>query len=147
LRSIADVNVFLPLLIRAHPAHGAAFDWFEAQPNAGVGWALPVKLGVLRLLCNSRVMGSDALAPTAALDVWTALAANPRLGEVNRLPTDHEACLRRLLADRDPSPNIWTDAWLAALAMCLSCEMVTFDRGFRAFDGVNLRLLGARPGD
>ncbi len=145
MRSIADVNVFLPLLIRAHPAHRAALDWFEAQPNAGVGWSLPVKLGVLRLLCNPKVMGSDALAPTAALDVWTALAANPRLSEVNRLPADHETHLWRLLAAREPSPNVWTDAWLAALAICLSCEMVTFDRGFRAFDGVELRLLGAKP--
>lgn len=143
MRSIADVNVFLPLLIRAHPAHRAALDWFEAQPEGGVGWCLPVKLGVLRLLCNPRVMGSDALAPARALDVWTALGTNPRLAEVSRLPAEHDAHLRHLIADRKPSPNIWTDAWLTALAICLSCEMVTFDRGFRAFEGVDLRLLEA----
>lgn len=145
MRSIADVNVFLPLLIPAHPAHRVALDWFDGQPDASVGWSLPVKLGVLRLLCNPKVMGRDALAPTLALDVWAALAANPRLSEIDRLPADHEASLRRLLADREPSPNIWTDAWLAALAICLSRQMVTFDRGFRAFDGLDLRLLGAKP--
>jgi predicted nucleic acid-binding protein len=88
-------------------------------------------------------MGSDALAPTRALDVWAALAANPRLTEISRISLEHDTHLRRLVLDRDPSPNIWTDAWLAALAICLSCEMVTFDRGFQAFDGVALRLLVA----
>lgn len=143
MRSIADVNVFLPLLIRPHPAHQTAVAWFNAQPDGGVGWCLPVKLGVLRLLCNPRVMGSDALAPSRALDVWMALVANPRLAEVSRLPAEHDAHLRRLIADRAPSPNLWTDAWLAALAICLSCRMVTFDRGFRSFEGIDLQLLEA----
>lgn len=141
MRSIADVNVFLPLLIGAHPAHQTAVDWFNAQSNGSIGWCVPVKLGVLRLLCNHRVMGHDALPPAQALDVWSRLAANPRLTEVGRLPAEHETHLRRLIAKREPSPNIWVDAWLAALAICTSCEMVTFDRGFRSFDGVELRLL------
>ena len=143
LRSIADVNVFLPLLIRAHPAHQAAIDWFDAQPDGSVGWCLPVELGVLRLLCNPKVMGRDALAPTRALDVWTTLGANARLAKIDRVPAEHDSYLRRLIAHREPSPDIWTDAWLAALAMSWPCEMVTFDRGFRAFDGVDLRLLEA----
>lgn len=143
MRSIADVNVFLALMIRPHPAHGAAIDWFEAQPQGSIGWCLPIKLGVLRLLCNPRVMGDDTLAPTRALDVWGRLAANRRLTEVDRLPADHDARLRQLIAGRSPSPNLWTDAWLAALAICLSCEMVTFDRGFRTFEALDLRLLEA----
>ena len=36
---------------------------------------------------------------------------------------------------------LWTDAWLAALAQALDCEMVTFDRGFRSFSKLKLRLL------
>lgn len=141
MRSIADVNVFLPLLIRAHPAHRVAIDWFDAQPDGSVGWCLPVKLGVLRLLCNRQVMGADALAPTRALDVWAALTSDARLTEIARVPPEHDAHLRRLIAGRSPSPNVWTDAWLAALAICLSREVVTFDRGFRTFDAVKLRLL------
>ena len=33
------------------------------------------------------------------------------------------------------------DAWLAALAQAHDCEMVTFDRGFRTFSKLKLRLL------
>jgi len=42
---------------------------------------------------------------------------------------------------REPSPDLWTDAWLAALAEASDCEMVTFDRGFRSFSRLKLRLL------
>ena len=101
---------------------------------------------------SAAAVGVVVLCGTSAMFLYPflfqavpALAANPRLSEVNRLPADHETHLWRLLAAREPSPNVWTDAWLAALAICLSCEMVTFDRGFRAFDGVELRLLGAKP--
>ena len=33
------------------------------------------------------------------------------------------------------------DAWLAVLAQATNCEMTTFDRGFRSFAGLKLRLL------
>jgi predicted nucleic acid-binding protein len=36
-----------------------------------------------------------------------------------------------------------TDAWLAALALLLDYEMATFDRGFKSFRGLKLRLLTA----
>lgn len=69
LRSIVDVNVLLPLVIRAHPAHPVAIEWFDTQPDAGVGWSLPIKQGMLRSLCNSKVMGRDALPPPK---LWTS---------------------------------------------------------------------------
>jgi predicted nucleic acid-binding protein len=34
-----------------------------------------------------------------------------------------------------------TDAWLAALALSLDYEITTFDRGFKSFRGLKLRLL------
>ena len=46
-----------------------------------------------------------------------------------------------LVTSRAPTPNLWTDAWLAALAMSFDYEMTTFDRGFKSFRGLKLRLL------
>lgn len=135
------LNVVLPLLLPAHPAQRAAREWFTAQPDASVGWCLPIRLGVLRLLCDPEVMGRDALAPAQAMDVWAAHSATPQLTEISHVPVEHETHLRRLVSNRELSPNIWTDAWLASLAICHSCEMVTFDRGSQRFDGVSLRLL------
>ena len=36
---------------------------------------------------------------------------------------------------------VWTDAWLASLALSLDYELTTFDRGFKSFQGLNLELL------
>jgi predicted nucleic acid-binding protein len=50
------------------------------------------------------------------------------------------------LAERSgPAPNIWLDAYLAAFAICLGAEMVTFDRGFETYRqaGLSLRILAA----
>jgi len=56
-------------------------------------------------------------------------------------PADHESCFVSLVSSREPSPNLWTDAWLAALALSLDYEFTTFDRGFKSFRGLKLRLL------
>ena len=50
-------------------------------------------------------------------------------------------CFASMVAGRQPTPNLWTDAWLAALARSLDHELVTFDRGFKSFDGIKLNLL------
>ena len=56
-----------------------------------------------------------------------------------------QCCLRdAALATRpQASPRIWTDAYLAAFAIALGAEMVTFDRGFIVYRdrGLNLALL------
>ncbi len=143
LRSIADVNVLLPLIIPAHPSHRAARDWLAEQPEASVGWCVLTQLGVLRLLSNARVATTGALTPDAALAVWEQLISLAPFCELDQTPRSLGESLRQLAAGRQPSINFWTDAWLAALAQSLGCEMVTFDRGFRSFKGLKLRLLTA----
>jgi len=48
----------------------------------------------------------------------------------------------RLLTDEESfSSKIWNDAFLAAFAKTAALELVTFDRGFRRYPGLRLRLL------
>jgi hypothetical protein len=65
----------------------------------------------------------------------------------NALPpargTDHEPRFVPLISGREPTPNLWIDAWLAVLALSLDYEMTTFDRRFKSFRGLKLRLLTA----
>jgi predicted nucleic acid-binding protein len=58
--------------------------------------------------------------PSGARDLWLKLAVGNR-----------------------PSPNVWMDAYLAAFAIMIDAELVTFDRGFVKFQshGLKLRLL------
>ncbi|MES2228982.1 MAG: TA system VapC family ribonuclease toxin [Pseudomonadota bacterium] len=142
--SLVDVNVLLPALLPQHPAHDAAHTWLLQRSDDAVAyWAWPTQLGVLRLLSQPRVMGSAALAPERALQTWDALVQATGLQEIATTPSAHARHLRALVAGRAASPNLWTDAWLAALALSLDCEMVSFDRGFQSFAGLALKLLQA----
>jgi predicted nucleic acid-binding protein len=60
---------------------------------------------------------------------------------LDQVPAAHDKLWYDNVARREPSPDLWTDAWLAALAQAHDCEMVTFDRGFRSFSKLNLHLL------
>ena len=96
---------------------------------------------LLRLLTNMRVMGSGTLRPIEAWDVLQQLVSDPRVPLFDQIPVGHAKAWRDNVARREPSPNLWTDAWLAAMARTSDCEMVTFDRGFRSFAKLKLRLL------
>jgi predicted nucleic acid-binding protein len=45
--------------------------------------------------------------------------------------------LRANIADREATPNLWSDAYLAAIALSTGLQMVTFDAGFRSFPSLN----------
>jgi len=141
MRFIADANVLLPLLLTNHPHRRVALGWWEGCRDGEVGFCLPVRMAVLRLLSNPRVMGSSVQRPEAAWAAVEALAAEPRMVAVHEVPPAHPAHWRGNVAGREPTPDLWTDAWVAGLAQASACEMVTFDRGFRSFKGLKLRLL------
>lgn len=141
MHCIADANVLLPLLAEGH-AHGVpAAQWWDACDDAGVGLSLPVRMALLRLLTNARVMGTSVLRPAAAWNTVQSLIDDPRIDVLGTVPAEHESHWHTNVSRRDPSPDLWTDAWLAALAQAYDCEMVTFDRGFRSFSKLKLRLL------
>jgi predicted nucleic acid-binding protein len=39
------------------------------------------------------------------------------------------------------SPKIWNDAYLVAFAAKAGIQLVTFDRGFESYSGVDVRIL------
>lgn len=133
MKCIVDANVVLPLLCEGHPFEERAYAWFDGREPGTVGWCLAVRVAVLRHLSNERIMGSDVLLPEEALDAWSSLARDERLAEVTNPPGTLEVYLKSNVAGRRPSPKLWTDAWLAALAESLGYEMVTCDRGFERF--------------
>lgn len=141
VRCVADVNVLLPLLAEGH-AHGApAAQWWDACSDASVGLSLPVRMALLRLLTNAHVMGASVLRPAAARNIVQSLIDDPRIEVIGSVPAEHESHWHANVLRRESSPDLWTDAWLAALAQAYDCEMVTFDRGFRSFSKLRLRLL------
>jgi toxin-antitoxin system PIN domain toxin len=143
---IADANVLFPLLVQGHPAHDVAMAWWGEQPDGTVGTCLLTRLAILRLLTNRVAMNGQPVIPTDALKAWRRLSDDPRSFHIDSQPTDHEARFASFVSSRQPTPNLWTDAWLAALAVSLDYEMTTFDRGFKSFRGLSLRLLALNAG-
>jgi uncharacterized protein len=138
---IADANVLFPLLVQGHVANETAKRWWEEQLDGTVGTCLLTRLAVLRLLTNRIAMNGDPVGPGEALGAWRRLSNDPRVFHIDTVPAEHESGFVSLVSSREPTPNLWTDAWLAALAMSLDYEITTFDRGFRSFRGLKLRLL------
>ena len=116
-------------------------EWWEEQSDGTVGTCVLTRLAVLRLLSNRVAMNGEAVRPKEALAAWQRLAEDPRSIRIESEPATHEHRFASLITGREPTPNLWTDAWLAALALSLDYEMATFDRGFRSFRGLKLRLL------
>lgn len=141
MRYIVDANVFLPLLTDGHPLRAPALRWWESCADGDAGLSLPVRMALLRLLSNARVMGTATLYPERAWEVVGALIGDPRVIVIEQPPQSHAIYWLACIAGRLPSPDLWTDAWLAALAQAADCEMTTFDRGFLAFNNLKLRLL------
>lgn len=141
MRYIADANVLLPLLTEGHAHRAAALDWWENCNDGDAGLCLPVRIALLRLLTNTRVMGSGILRPEQAWDAVDWLIKDPGICLIDRIPSTHANYWRANIEGREPSPNLWTDAWLAALAQATDCEMTTFDKGFRSFAKLRLCLL------
>ena len=140
---IADANVLFPLLVQGHAAHQIARRWWKEQPDGTVGTCLLTRLAVLRLLTNKIAMNGMPVTPDEAVQAWQQLQNDPRSHQIEAEPIDHEPRFVALISGREPTPNLWTDAWLAALALSLDYEMTTFDRGFKSFRGLKLRLLTA----
>lgn len=141
MTSIADANVLFPLLVQGHAAHEVAKGWWDKQEDGTVAICLVTRLAVLRLLTNRVAMNGAPVKPEEALGAWRRLSNDPRSFLIDTQPVDHESRFEALVASREPTPNLWADAWLAALAISLDCELTTFDRGFKSFRGLRLQLL------
>jgi hypothetical protein len=140
---LPDVNVWVALAVAEHVHHRAAKAWFDAAQHDSISFCRVTQMGFLRLLTNPRVMAEDALTPARA---WSALDG---FYEDSRIlfaaePAGLEGAWRALTKPRPAGANYWTDAYLAAFASAAGHALVTFDRDFRRFDELNLRLLASR---
>jgi predicted nucleic acid-binding protein len=86
-------------------------------------------------------MNGAPVGPDEASKAWGRLSNGPRSFHVEGEPAEHESRFVSLVSSRQPTTNLWADAWLAALAMSLDYEMTTFDRSFKSFRNLKLRLL------
>ncbi len=143
MNCLPDINVWLALTFSAHPHHGTAAAWFqELEPGSTCAFCRMTQQGFLRLSSNPRAFASDSLSLPEAWNAFDTLISDARVTYEDEPPAV-EAEWRRLTGEESFSPKIWNDAFLAAFARTAALELVTFDRGFRRYQDLSLRLLQA----
>lgn len=137
---LLDVNVWLALAAEAHMHHERAERYWRDQAAATAVFCRITHLAFLRHLTNETIMGTYVLKPAQA---WKKCGEFLALPEVRLVP--EPAGLDQQLEEfcnlGRTSPNLWTDAYLAAFATCSGLRLVTFDSGFSRFSGLDLLVL------
>jgi toxin-antitoxin system PIN domain toxin len=139
--SLVDVNVVFAILVEKHTHHHTAWRWWQQRRDDTVVLTLPVKLGTLRLLTNKAAMEGSPVSPEEALTAWEKFEKDPRTRWLPEPGLAQEIHFRRFVAGRPAGPNLWTDAWLAALAEVSAISLTSFDTGFHSFGMRDFELL------
>lgn len=129
---LPDVNFCIGLAFDAHPHHENAATWFAENADGTIGFCRTTQQGFLRIATNRRAMGQDVVTLPLAWQAYDAFLQVPRISFFEE-PIHLEAQWRKFTEPEEFSPNIWTDAYLAAFACSADLRIVTFDRGFARY--------------
>jgi toxin-antitoxin system PIN domain toxin len=145
MRHLPDTNVWLALSLKGHVHHTIARAWFsEAAPDDACVLCRPTQQGLLRLLTTEAVMHAynrPALSNTQAWAVALDWTGNSRVSFTHE-PSGMEAIWQTLACRSTASPKLWMDAYLAAFAITGGFRLVTNDRAFKQFAGLDVLVLG-----
>lgn len=141
---LLDVNVWLALAAPSHVHHDAARAYWM-QPSLPRLWFNRITmLGLVRLLCEPKVMGEARLSPARALDVYEHFEALPEVAFMDEPAGCGLAFAAALRATELRAARLLTDLYLACFAQAAQLRLVTFDHDFERFAGLDvLRLSSA----
>ena len=137
---LLDANVWLALAVEAHTHHSQARAYWRSESAPVTGFCRVTLLAFLRHLTNRSIMGEQVLTPGAA---WKKSGQFLALPEVTFFeePNSLDEQLGKYCDLGRTTPNLWSDAYLAAFAKCAGMRLVTFDTGFSRFSGLDLLVL------
>ena len=143
---LCDTSVWLALALSGHVHHAAARSWLASvDAPSSIGFCRTTQQSFLRLLTNPAVLapyGNQPLTNQAAWQIYEALTADDRITFLAEEPAGIERWWREFAARPTASSKLWMDAYLAAYARAAGLSIVTTDRAFRQFPGLDLVLLG-----
>jgi toxin-antitoxin system PIN domain toxin len=126
-----DTNVWLALVWERHIHSEVARGWFNQREDEQVHSCRFTQLALLRLLTNQAAMGKDVKSMAGAWEVYDECRSDERIAFL-REPEGIDPRLRSLARGRLSSPNLWSDAYLAAFAATAGLRLVTFDKALAA---------------
>ena len=141
---LADTNIWLALAISKHQFHGAARTWISGvKTTQKVAFCRATQQSFLRLLTTHAVItpyGIPTLTNEEAWDTYNEFLADPRITWASE-PKGIDALWKQFAARPLSSPKLWMDAYLAAFAFSRGDQLVTTDKAFSQFAGLNVIIL------
>jgi toxin-antitoxin system PIN domain toxin len=136
---LVDVNVLVHAFREDAPRHAELRAWLEELVESDSAFAVAdlVLSGFLRVVTHPRVFAPPT-PMEGALEFVEALRSQPNCIVVS--PGErHWSIFTRLCDEADARGNLVPDAYLAALAIETGSELITTDRDFARFPGLDWR--------
>ncbi len=144
---LADSNIWLALVLSKHEFHGVTRAWFaDRKPAEPTLFCRSTQQSFLRLLTTRAVLAPYGIPPLSNEAAWSAyegFLADERISWVEE-PRGLESSWKKLAGCSQASPKLWADAYLAAFAMAGGYQLVTTDKGFKQFKGLDLVVLSSK---
>ncbi len=141
---LCDSNVWLALVLPHHAHHGRVLDWMNGQTLPGtILICRATQQTLLRLFTNRTILPAYGLEPRTNEEAWALvgqLLSDERIVFCPE-PSGLEPAWERFGCRPAASQKLWMDAYLAAFAVSGGYQLVTLDRAFRQFDGLDLLVL------
>lgn len=138
---LLDVNVWVALADENHTHHQKAREYWVNQSAPKIAFTRVTMLGMIRLLINPVVMQNKPFALAEAISAYKAFRALPEviwLDEEQKTAAHVDSTLAQWAASDKLTPQVWTDSYLASLAIATECRIVSFDGDFKRFNGLSL---------
>ena len=132
---LPDLNVWLALASADHSHYRQAVHYWEQQASERVLFCTVTALGLVRLVRQPKLMGSAVMNAAEASALLQAFCQQP--GVSLAAPEDDGFDLfHHFLRHGDLPARLCTDTYLAALAIAKGWRLVSFDRDFERFEGL-----------
>jgi toxin-antitoxin system PIN domain toxin len=132
---LPDLNVWLALACPDHSHHRQAADYWEQQAAEQVLFCTVTALGLVRLVCQPKLLGAAVQTAAEASALLDAFCQQPGVSLASAEQAGWEV-FHQLLRSGELPPRLCTDAYLAALAIANGWRLVSLDRDFERFEGL-----------
>lgn len=139
---LPDVNVWFALSYEGHVHHSRARAYWDQERSHEIAFCCPTATGLLRLLTTPPAMQGHPLTPADAFQKYRGFTALSDVGYIGDSPGLDQR-IEPWASESFFSRQLWTDAWIAALAIENGCRVVSFDSDFTRFPG--LKFLHLKP--
>ncbi|WP_367871690.1 TA system VapC family ribonuclease toxin [Luteolibacter sp. Populi] len=132
---LPDVNVWVALSYDGHPHHSRAQTYWQSERAEQAAFCSATMMGMLRILTLNGPMDGRPFTPRRVSEKYSQLSL---LSDVGFIPDSSTVRSRIGSWAMEPffTGKLWTDAWIAALAMENGCRVVSFDSDFGKFPGL-----------